>query len=179
MLRRALLLTTFLALVTGCGGGGGVPAPAPTIAPLEPIGAAARKYRDPDGGIADEMRRVIRDGPTLADIWGRATSRQIEPPPPPVVDFTREMIVVAAAGQREPGDHIRVDSAGVRTFVNEGTGDREEILFVYVSTILGCDPFAGNSYPVDIVAVPRYEGEIRFDESERRDPNCTGAHPAP
>lgn len=178
MLRRALLLTASLALLTGCGGGG-VAAPPPAIAPLEPVSSTARKYRDPDGGIADETRQVIRDAATLAEVWERATSRQIEPPPPPAVDFAREMIVVAAAGQREPGDHIRVDSAGVRTFVNESSGEREEILFIYVGTILGCDPFAGNSYPVDIVAIPRYEGPIRFDESERRDPNCQTPFSAP
>jgi hypothetical protein len=174
MLRRTLSAAFLTGFLVACGGGG---SPPPAPAPLEPVTSTERKYRDPDGGIADEMRRVIRDQATLEEVWTQATSRQIEPPPAPVVSFDREMVVVAAAGQREPGDHIRVDSVGVRTFLDEETGDREEIFFIYVGTIIGCDPFAGNSYPVDIVVVRRWDGEIRFEESERRDPNCSAPRP--
>lgn len=171
MFRRTLITAALAGLFIACGGGS---APPPAPAPLEPVSSTERKYRDPDGGIADEVRRVIRDPAELETVWAQATSRQMEPPPPPVVNFDREMVVVAAAGQRDPGDHIRIDSVGVRSFVDDESGDREEIFFVYVGTILGCDPFAGNAYPVDIVVVRRWNGEIRFEESERRDPNCSG-----
>lgn len=53
-------------------------------------------YYDNSGGIADSLRLVLRDEAALHEIWRQATSRQAAPPPPPEIDFSRDMVIVAA-----------------------------------------------------------------------------------
>lgn len=65
---------------------------------------------DPWTSELDSLRAVVRSASDWRSLWPAATSRY----PVPRVDFTREMILVAAAGER--GGHgrtIRIDSAFV------------------------------------------------------------------
>ncbi len=153
-----------------CGGGGSLPA-SMAAPPLAPVMESARLYYDNSGGIADSVRIVVRTPDEFAQIWDRATSRQSEPPPPPVVDFSGSMVVVVGAGRLTPEDQIRVDSVGIRT-VTDAAGDEEDILAVVVRTIQGCGRFAVDAFPVEIVTVPRFGGDVRFVERTSRDPNC-------
>ena len=85
------------------------------------------------------------------------------PPAMPVVDFQREMLIVAAAGRMSPGDRIQIDSVGVR----------EDLYVVVVSTVVECEPFPADAYPVVIVRVPRDERAVAFSEKRTRAAHCT------
>jgi hypothetical protein len=86
------------------------------------------------------------------------------------------MVVVVGAGRLTPEDQIRVDSVGIRT-VTDAAGDEEDILAVIVRTIEGCGRFAVDAFPVEIVTVPRFGGDVRFVERTSRDPNCGAVRP--
>lgn len=158
-------------LATACGGGT-PPLPASMVAPpLAPVAEEDRLYYDNSGGIADSVRLVVRTPEEFADLWTRATSRQGAPPPAPAVDFGGRMVVVVGAGRLTPEDQIRVDSVGIRT-VTDAAGVDEDVLAVVVRTVNGCGRFAVDAYPVEVVTVPRFDGDVRFVERTSRDPSC-------
>lgn len=175
-LRRLSGLLPFALLAAACGGSA-PPPPAPVMAPpLAPVAEGDRLYYDNSGGIADSVRVVVRTPDELTGIWGQATSRQGDPPPVPSVDFDTRMVVVVGAGRLTPEDQIRVDSVGIRT-VTDASGVEEDVLAVVVRTIIGCGRFAVDAYPVEIVTVPRFGGDVRFVDRTSRDPNC-GSFPS-
>lgn len=121
---------------------------------MEPLADGARVYYDNGIGFADSARIVVRDSITWRSIWRQATQSQPSPPPMPVVDFSQDMIVVAAAGRMKPGDVIRVDSLGVRG----------SLTVIAVRTTVACQPFPSDAFPFEIVRVARRDGPIRFVE---------------
>ena len=161
-----------IALLTACGGD---PPPAtPSYTPPPPPAPLAdrdRLYYGTTGGIADSVRIVVRTEAEFTDVWTEATSQQENPPAPPVIDFASRMVVVAGAGRLTPEDQIRVDSVGIRT-VTDAEGESEDVLVVIVRTLRGCGRFALEAFPLEIVAVPRHEGEVRFLNRSEQDPNC-------
>lgn len=175
-LGRIAAALPLLVLATACGGGGSAPS-TPTYAPPPPPAPLAdrdRLYYDTTGGIADSVRIVVRTPEQFVDVWTQATSRQDNPPAPPTVDFTSRMVVVAGAGRMTPEDQIRVDSVGIRT-VTDAEGDAEDVLVVIVRTLRGCGRFALEAFPLEIVEVPRHEGDVRFLNRSEQDPNCGSA----
>jgi len=95
------------------------------------------------------------------------------------VDFGSHMVVVAGAGRMTPEDRIRVDSVGVRE-VTDAVGDEEEVLLVVVRTSEGCSRFNVDAYPLEIVRVPRFDGDVRFLERRESESDCApGEPPAP
>jgi hypothetical protein len=138
------------------------------------VADADRLYYDTTGGIADSVRIVLRTSEEFAQVWQEATSRQENPPAPPTLDFTRRMAIVAGAGRMTPEDQIRVDSVGIRT-VTDAEGESEEVLVVIVRTLRGCGRFALEAFPLEIVSVPRHEGDVRFLDRSEQDPNCDAA----
>jgi len=141
-----------------CARGGGA-----TVAPsLAPVTASTRLYSDDGPAFTDSVRLAVRDMATWQQVWAQATSTQGEPPPLPQVDFSREMVLVAAAGQMHPGDQIRVDSAGVRAGV----------FVALVRTITACRQFPAAAYPLDIVRVLRSDLEVTWSERRERAPDC-------
>jgi hypothetical protein len=159
--------------MVACGGGDPPPpqaayTPPPPPAPLDD---SDRLYYDTTGGIADSVRTVMRTPEEFVEVWGQATSRQADPPAPPTIDFTRRMAVLVGAGRMTPEDQIRVDSVGIRT-VTDAEGAEEDVLVVIVRTIRGCGRFALDAYPLEIVSVPRHEGDVRFLDRSEQDPNC-------
>jgi hypothetical protein len=157
-----------LAVLAGCGGGGAVAAPAPAFAPLP---ANALLYYDNSGGIQDSLRLVIREEASYRDIWGRATSTQSSPPPAPAIDFGREMLVVAAGGRMTPEDVISIDSVTIREDL-VAPNRRERVMDVVVHTVRGCRAFTTDAYPLAIIRVRRFDGEVRFTERRLRADGC-------
>lgn len=158
-----LVLALLVAAVPACrrgGGGGPVLAPAPVLAPLP---EDALVYYDNSGGIQDSIRTVVRDAEGFDEVWRRATSTQESPPARPAIDFSREMVLVVGAGQMTPEDLIRVDSVGVREESVPGT-ERTRFLEAVVRTVEGCLGFRAEAYPLAIVRVRRFDGEVRFTE---------------
>jgi hypothetical protein len=116
-------------------------------------------------GFRDSLRSVIRDPSSWVQAWQRATANEPAPPGLPTIDFTREMVIIVAAGRMNPGDAIRVDSVGVQ-------GD---LVVATVSVITECDPFPGEAYPMEIVRVTRDDRVVTFRDQRRRAAHCNDA----
>jgi hypothetical protein len=150
----------FIALAAGapsCGaqlsGPGPVDPPA-SLARLRPEPYAFTLY----SGLTDRERLVIRDEAAWAAVWQRIHQGTAAPPPLPSADFTREMLVVVALGQRSSGGHsILLESAEV-------AGDAMVVRVRTIAPGTGCGTTMALTQPVDIGRVRRREGTVRFDE---------------
>jgi hypothetical protein len=122
-----------------------VPAPATGYAPYDSsTSIAIRRVGEwSTSGITTPERLVIRDDNAYAKFWaslGDASSR-------PSVDFTHDIVIVAAAGQQPTGGHsIAIDrvtrvGAGLAVEVTE-TAPRQ-----------GCMTTQALTQPVDVVVV--------------------------
>lgn len=156
-----------LAALTACGGKSQPAAPAP----LGPVPIEARVFYDNGGGVRDSGQIVIRDEATLRDVWQRATSTQSAPPPLPEVDFRRHMLLLVSGGRMSPDNEIHVDSVGLRRERNV-EGREQEVLAVSYTITEGCRKFNRDAYPVEIVRVRRYDGEVRFNGRRERASSC-------
>lgn len=162
----AVVLGLVVVAATACGGAATPPPP-----PLAPVPEDARLYYDDSGGLTDSLRMVIRDAESWEDVWTRATARRDQPPPLPTLDFGDRMALVVSAGRMSPGDRIQVDSVGVEE-VRTADGDTEEVLSAVVRTVRGCGRFSGDTYPVEIVSVRRWDGRVEFVERSETAANC-------
>lgn len=114
-------------------------------------------------GHAEPARVVVRDGGAWRAAWlvvnGPIGSPAQAAAAPPAVDFTREMVVVVAAGERPSGGWaIRVDR-----IVAASDGGAT----VYVTTVRpdpACMQTMAVTSPVAVVRAPRVGGAVRFEE---------------
>lgn len=161
-IRAAALLA--VGLSCACGGG----PPEPTLAPVP---ERSRLFYSNTGPVRDSIRLVLREEGEFADFWGRATAQEEPGSTRPTVDFERSMVVVVAAGRMTPEDEIHVDSVGVEP---ERTveGDVEDVLKVVVRTTRGCGQFRTEAFPLEIVQVRRFEGNVRFVERRGQRTDC-------
>jgi hypothetical protein len=118
-------------------------------------------------GIPDSQRVVIRDAAAWRRYWSAIHQPFIPPPAVPDVDFTREMVVLAAMGTRQSGGFgIRIDS----------TTMEPARLTVQVTQRLpgrGCAVPAVVTQPVDLVRVPATTLPVAFAERVERT-DCFG-----
>ena len=120
-------------------------------------------------GFWDELRIIIRDRATWDTIWKRIVSPDPyhDPynavPPLPEIDFSREMLVVTAMGQRPSG--------GYRIMVNSvlEKNRRLEVEVHSISTCGGAPAIV--TAPIDIVRIPKTDIPVSFREIEVR-PGC-------
>lgn len=166
-LRRLAAPLLAAVFITGCGGKAAPPAPAPVQA-LAPM---ARLYYDNSGGLQDSLRLVVRDADALTSIWQRATSGQTTPPPPPTLDFSKEMVLVAAAGRMTPDDQIQVDSVAVRK-ERTAEGKLQEVLTAWVRVTQGCHRFKADAYPLELVRVRQFAGPVHFVDQRVQTTGC-------
>jgi hypothetical protein len=146
---------------------------------MAPFPAPVRLYYDNSGGIADSVRLVVKDAQEFDRVWRQATSRQASPPAPPAIDFTNEMVLVVGAGRMTPEDRVAVDSVGLSRSMNSA-GSMVESLSVIVQTTLACQRFEIDAYPLEIVRLRRFDGDIRFVERSGQAQNCrSGPEPLP
>ncbi|HSJ10167.1 MAG TPA: hypothetical protein VK928_09645 [Longimicrobiales bacterium] len=131
----------------------------------------ARLLYDNGGGVRDSGQIVIRDAETLRRVWTQATSTQSTPPAAPEVDFQRQMLLLVSSGRMSPDAEIHVDSVGAR---RERTADgrEQEVLAVQFTITEGCRRFNRDAYPVEIVRIRRYDGEVRFHGRRERASGC-------
>ena len=110
------------------------------------------------------LRLVIKNRDEFSDFWKQLTS-QIPPsngiPPPPEIDFTKEMIVVSAMGQRP--------SSGYLTII-DGACEVDGQVEVFVSNLeadVKCIGVATSlTYPADAVRLPRTDLPVVFRETQ-------------
>jgi hypothetical protein len=174
-LRTSLAAFLLLAGVAACGRGGGAPAPTlagpPPPPAAEPYPVPQRLYYDNGGGIQDSIRVILREEGGFRMRWDQATSRQAVPPPLPQVDFAREMVVLVAAGRMTTEDQIQVDSATVVQAM-DAAGEMQPVLTIHVRTTRGCGRFNVDAYPLELLRLRRFDGEVRFNERVTQAEGC-------
>ena len=162
----AVLLLASVAGSIACHHGGPpapeMPRPEPRV-DMAPLADASRIYYDNGIAFGDSARIIVRDTVQWRSIWRQATQGQPSPPPRPVVDFGKDMVLVAAAGRMKPGDVIRVDSVGTRG----------STMYVAVRITVACQPFPTDAFPFEIVRLPRNDGPVLFREHRGRAPECS------
>jgi hypothetical protein len=94
-------------------------------------------------GIAEARRLVIRDANAWAELWSELGVGER-----PEVDFTRDLVIVVAAGQRPTGGHeIAVDQV-------TQSGPALTVSVLETKPGPNCMTTAALTQPVDIVVVP-------------------------
>ena len=109
-------------------------------------------------GFDQPARLVIRDQPSWEAAWERLYLRSRPVPPLPEIDFSREVVVLVALGNRATGGYgILID--GAATTASEAT-----ILVRSISPGAKCGVTAALTQPVDIARMTRRQIDVRFSE---------------
>jgi len=113
------------------------------------------------GGISKRSRLVIRNSERFNDLWEQIVGPREDKPGPPEVDFSREMLIVAAMGERPSGGY---------EIVITGACEVDNQLEVHVRssdyTKCGGMQTAVLTAPVDIVRLPKSDLPVVFRETE-------------
>ncbi|WP_242345270.1 protease complex subunit PrcB family protein [Anaeromyxobacter terrae] len=161
MVRSSALAVT-LALLAACGGA----ASGPDQQPSGIVLPQATELSSPYSAFTGPSRLVVRDEPTWAEAWATIHGPVSELPPLPAVDFSREMVLVAAIGQRPSGGYTVTFSAvtavgdGLRATVQESAPGP------------GCGTATVITSPVVAIRVPRVEGAVQFVDGPVVRPGC-------
>lgn len=136
----------------------------PAVDPQLPPGAAmltdatelllAEQY----SGIGSRRREVVRDAPTWSKFWAQAHGHIMPQPAVPSIDFTKNVVVVAAMGTRSSGGYV-IDIESLY----EANGD----VFAVVterSPGVRCVTTAALTAPVVAVRVARPGMQVSFVE---------------
>ena len=112
------------------------------------------------GGISQRARLVIRDRAEFNELWNnKIMSNLSDKPPLPEVDFSREMLIVAAMGQQPSPYEIIIDSAC--------EVDNQLEVLVRSTKFLPCGLYPGLlPQTVDIVRLPKTDLPVVFRETE-------------
>jgi PrcB C-terminal len=105
-----------------------------------------------------QMRAVVRDAATWQLTWDEIWRGQSPMPPLPTVDFQREMIIVAALGEKPTG--------GYSIFL-DGVLDSASGLTVQVRIVTPgarCGTTLALTQPVDVARVTRHDGQVNYAE---------------
>jgi hypothetical protein len=115
-------------------------------------------------GLKAAERLVIRDEATWRATWAAIGRNSTPVPPPPAIDFEREMLVVAALGERSTGGYnIIVESASA-------TGEALTVRIHSTAPGSSCLTTQAQTQPVDIARLPRMQGPVTFvDEASVSD----------
>ena len=112
-----------------------------------------------NGGISQRARLVVRDRDEFNKIWTQIMRLVLNKPPLPEVDFSREMIVVAAMGQQPSRYEIIIDGAC--------EADNQFEVLVRSTKFAPCGLEAGlPPESVDIVRFPKTDLPVFFRETE-------------
>jgi hypothetical protein len=129
------------------------------------FGGTRELPRPPITGFPSEsgFREVIKNRDEFSDFWKRLHGRV--PPdgfvlPLPEIDFSKEMIVVAAMGQRPTSGY---------SIVIDGACEVDGQVEVFVSSVEGVScigVFTTLTYPADAVRLPRSDLPVVFRETQ-------------
>jgi hypothetical protein len=152
-------ICSILGLVVLAACSGVVDAPLETGAPI-PV----TRFRDAPyayaflSGFNQPQRLVIRDDQAWAAAWTSLWVGTSPVPSRPQIDFTKDMIVLAALGSRSTGGYsITVDSAR----------SMESGALVFIGTLspgARCITTQAFTQPVDIARLPRIDGTVQFQD---------------
>ena len=136
-----------------------------TKVPVTPLGPTINGQRLPvtAGFVSDQLRIVVRDRDTWVEVWKRINSgpNSQNAPPMPEIDFTQEILVVAAMGFRPTsGYQITIDAA----YLIESYPRLEVVVRSVENT--RCGGFTVITAPIDIVRIPRTDRPVVFRETQ-------------
>lgn len=111
------------------------------------------------GGISRRARLVIRSRDEFNELWQEILRGSPKNTPLPEVDFSREMLIVAASGQQPTSAEIIIESAcDVNTQLE---------VSVRSTRFVPCHPQVGlPPQPLDIVRLPKTDLPVVFRETE-------------
>lgn len=156
-MRTTRLIPLMLAALAACAESpaGGLPLvdlPGQAVA-VTPVGD---RYSSHYSGFEQSARIVVEDAEQWAQVWSRLRGSQRPVPPLPAVDFSQEVVVVAAMGTRPNGGYsIRVQAAAV----HEGS---LTVRVVETSPGSHCVTTQAITTPTDVVRVARSGLPVRF-----------------
>ena len=113
--------------------------------------------------IEDPFCVVVRDRAAWHDVWKRIYQHNPSNgpyPEPPEIDFSREMVIVAAMGQRPTSGY---------EIIIEGAYERDDRLEVVVKSVITARcglVYTMVTSPIDIVRLPKIERPVVFREIE-------------
>ena len=105
--------------------------------------------------IREPRTEVIRTDARWREVWPEVTPSG-SPEATPNVNFTREMLLLVARGTQSTG----CPSIKVESVAREGNGVVATVAHIDPGSRCGC--IAALGHPVDVVAVTRVEGNVRF-----------------
>ncbi|HUL75561.1 MAG TPA: protease complex subunit PrcB family protein [Vicinamibacterales bacterium] len=110
----------------------------------------------PDGVFASSTQQVIRDQAAWQVLWSRLTANASPAPQPPAVDFTTDMLIVAAMGTKGHG--------GFKIAVTAATEQAGGVTIEVTETSPGahCMNAMMITSPVAVAKVPRRDGSVIF-----------------
>lgn len=116
-------------------------------------------------GVEVPLRQIIREAADWAEFWSRVYANRSPKPRPPAIDFKREMVIVAAMGQRGTGGYTIAIQRIYRV---------EKGLLVVVketSPAAGCMLTHAFTAPVTAVRLPRLDVPMTYIETKETE-NC-------
>jgi hypothetical protein len=149
--RMSWLLSAVMGLVLLSCGGKNLPPPI-NVSPQDQV------YYSDESRMTEVAEMVIRDADTWRQVWGQVTGGESEPP---AVDFRTKMLLLVNGGRMDPGDRIQIDRLEYR--------GQEPVAMYRVIEAGGT--LRSDVFPIQVVAVPRRAGQIRFEGMHVRDPN--------
>ncbi|MFI5177743.1 MAG: protease complex subunit PrcB family protein [Vicinamibacterales bacterium] len=130
--------------------GSQTPSPRPlAVTPVTTLNAA-------DDVFSAATQQVIRDQAAWQSLWSRLTSNASPAPALPAVDFTKDMLVVAAMGTKGHG--------GYKIAVTAATEQAGGVTIEVTETSPGarCMNAMMITSPVSVVRLPRRDGSVLF-----------------
>ncbi len=112
-------------------------------------------------GVRDSLRIVIRDSTEWRRYWTAINGPMRPEPPLPPVDFRRNVVVIAAMGQRSSGGYSIVLDSAYQT---------RRAVRIHVTGRLpgsGCVLAATRTAPVDVAVLPEVPDSVVFVERQQ------------
>ena len=116
-----------------------------------------RLFRAASSDLSEPAELVVHDAASWEGTWERLTAATVPAPDRPVVDFSRDVVLVVAAGER-PSGGWRVTVDAVRPAADGGL----DVTYTVAGPAPECFTTQVITAPVDVVRVPRPAGTVRF-----------------
>jgi hypothetical protein len=148
-----VLLSGLLMTASSCSGDGAKPPAAPgNAAPLE-LETLVQQSIPGQGG--ETVREVVRDQAAWAAMWAKLREGSALPETPPAVDFTKDMVIVAA---------MQTQSCVSRVTVRSAVASGEELVvgILEAPPAPNCVCFTSER-PIHAVRVRKVDAPPRFD----------------
>jgi len=116
-------------------------------------------YYSDESHMTEVDERVIRDAATWRQVWGQITGGGSDAPS---VDFQNKMLLMVNGGRMDPGDRVQIDRL-------EHRGGEMVVMY---RVIEDCGTLESDVFPIQVIAVERRGGQLRFEGQHVRAPQC-------